>query len=77
MRYYSAPQMADRTIPERELRNNVSAAEVGETFTDPAGEGGQPRTDVDCATLRRILAQPLDDELPEELDAAEGPVDDT
>lgn len=81
--------MADRTIPQRELRNNISAvlraAEAGETFTVtvrgrpvarvvPAGEG--PRTDVDRATLRRILAEPHDDGLAGELDAAEAPLDD-
>jgi prevent-host-death family protein len=83
--------MADRTIPQRELRNNISevlrAAEAGETFTVtvrgrpvarlvPPGEDGHPRTDVDRATLRRILAGPLDDSLAAELDAAEAPVDD-
>jgi prevent-host-death family protein len=83
--------MADRTIPQRELRNNIGAvlraAEAGETFTVtvrgrpvarlvPPGDAGQPRTEVDRATLRRILAQPLDDRLAEELDAAEAPVDD-
>jgi prevent-host-death family protein len=83
--------MADRTIPQRELRNNISAvlraAEAGDTFTVtvrgrpvarvvPPGESEQPRTDVDRATLRRILAQPLDDGLAAELDAAEAPVGD-
>jgi prevent-host-death family protein len=83
--------MADRTIPQRELRNNISAVlravEAGETFTVtvrgravarvvPSGEAGMPRTDVDRATLRRILAEPLDDGLAEELDAAEAPLDD-
>ena len=83
--------MADRTIPQRELRNNISAvlraAEAGETFTVtvrghpvarvvPPGDGSQPRTDVDRATLRRILAQPVDDELAVELADAEAPVDD-
>ena len=83
--------MADRTIPQRELRNNISAvlraAEAGETFTVtvrgravarvvPAGEAGKPRTDVDRATVRRILAEPLDDGLAAELDAAEAPLDD-
>ena len=83
--------MADRTIPQRELRNNIGAvlraAGAGETFTVtvrgrpvarlvPPGDAGQPRTEVDRATLRRILAQPLDDTLAEELDAAEAPVDD-
>ncbi len=83
--------MADRTIPQRELRNNISAvlraAESGETFTVtvrgrpvarliPPGASGQPRTDVDRATLRRILADPLDEDLAAELDAAEAPLDD-
>jgi prevent-host-death family protein len=83
--------VADRTIPQRELRNNISAvlraAESGETFTItvrgrpvarvvPAGENGEPRSDVDRAALRRILAQPLDDSLAAELDAAEAPLDD-
>jgi prevent-host-death family protein len=83
--------MADRTIPQRELRNNISevlrAAEAGETFTVtvrgrpvarliPPGEPSQPRTDVDRATMRRILAAPIDDSLAGELDAAEAPVDD-
>ena len=82
--------MADRTIPQRELRNNISAvlraAESGETFTVtvrgrpvarvvPAGSGDQPREDVDRATLRRILAEPLDGGLAAELDAAEAPLD--
>jgi prevent-host-death family protein len=83
--------MAERSIPQRELRNNVGAilraAEAGETFTVtvrgrpvarlvPASSLGQPRTDVDRATLRRILAQPLDDRLEAELDAIEAPLDD-
>jgi prevent-host-death family protein len=82
--------MADRTIPQRELRNNIAgvlrAAEAGETFTVtvrgrpvarvvPLGVGA-PRTDVDRATLRRILAMPLDEGLAAELEAAEAPVDD-
>lgn len=83
--------MADRTIPQRELRNNISAvlraAEGGETFTvtvrgrpvarlGPPGEPGVPRLDVDRETLRRILADPIDDALAAELDAAEAPLDD-
>jgi len=82
--------MADRTIAQRELRNNISevlrAAEAGETFTVtvrgravarlvPPGEPGVPRVDVDRATLRRILAGPIDDDLAAELDAAEAPLD--
>jgi len=83
--------MADRTIPQRELRNNIAAvlraAEAGETFTvtvrgrpvarlGPPGEAGGPRTDVDRRTTRRILALPVDDALARELDAAEAPVED-
>ena len=83
--------MADRTIPQRELRNNISAvlraAEAGETFTVtvrgrpvarviPPGDAGQPRTDVDRATVRRILRQPVDHALAADLDDAEAPLDD-
>jgi len=83
--------MADRTIPQRELRNNISAvlraAEAGETFTVtvrgravarvvPAGVAGTPRTDVDRATLRRILAEPVDDGMAAELEVVEAPIDD-
>lgn len=83
--------MADRTIPQRELRNNIAevlrAAEAGETFTVtvrgrpvarlvPPGDAGRPRVDVDRETLRRILAQPVDAELATELEAAEAPLDD-
>jgi prevent-host-death family protein len=83
--------MADRTIPQRELRNNVSeilrAAEAGETFTVtvrgrpvarvvPANLDAQPRVDVDRATVMRILAEPVDADLAAELDAAEAPVGD-
>jgi prevent-host-death family protein len=81
--------VADRIIPQRELRNNVGevlrAAEAGETFTitvrgrpvarlGPAGS--DPRVDVDRATIRRLLADPIDAELAAELDAVEEPVDD-
>lgn len=83
--------MPDRTIPQRELRNNIGAvlraAEAGETFTVtvrgrpvarvvPAGEPGHPRVDVDRATIRQILALPVDEQLASELEAAEAPVDD-
>lgn len=83
--------MADRVIPQRELRNNVGevlrAAEAGETFTitvrgrpvarlGPAVSGDEPRVDVDRATIRRLLADPIDTELAAELDAVEEPVDD-
>ena len=83
--------MPDRTIPQRELRNNIStvlrAAEAGETFTVtvrgrpvarvvPPGDPGRPRTDVDRETIRRILDLPVDGKLAAELDAAEAPLDD-
>jgi prevent-host-death family protein len=83
--------MADRTIPQRELRNNIAAvlraAEAGETFTVtvrgrvvarvvPPGTAGHPRVDVDRETIRRILATPIDDALQGELDAVEAPLDD-
>ena len=82
--------MADRIIPQRELRNNVAGvlrdAEAGETFTitvrgRPVARLGpasadEPRVDVDRATLRRILAEPVDDGFAAELDAVEEPVDD-
>ena len=83
--------MTDRVIPQRELRNNVSevlrAAEAGETFTitvrgravarlGPPQPIEQPRVDVDRATLRRLLAEPVDPELAGQLDAAEAPLDD-
>jgi len=82
--------MADTTIPQRELHNNIAAvlraAEAGETFTVtvrgrpvarvvPPGEPGEPRIDVDRATINRILALPVDDGLTVELDALEAPVD--
>lgn len=84
-------KMTDRTIPQRELRNNIAAvlraAEAGETFTVtvrgrpvarvlPLGEPGLPRVDVDRETIARILAQPYDETLAAELDAVEEPVDD-
>lgn len=83
--------MADRTIPQRELRNNVGAilraAEAGETFTVtvrgrpvarlvPPGDTSEPRVDVDRETLRGILALPIDHELARDLDAGEAPIDD-
>jgi prevent-host-death family protein len=82
--------MADRTIPQRELRNNIGAilraAAAGETFTVtvrgrpvarviPPGEGGQPQVDVDRETIRRIVATEIDGALASELEAAEEGVD--
>lgn len=84
--------MTDRTIPQRELRNNIAAvlraAEAGETFTVtvrgrpvarvvPPGDPTRPRVDVDWATIRDILALPADDDLAAELDAVEEPVGDS
>jgi len=81
--------VADRVIPQRELRNQVGAvlraAEAGESFTiTVAGrpvarlvplDAPTPRVDVDRATLAEILAIPIDgDDLARELDAAEAPV---
>ncbi len=83
--------MTDRTIPQRELRNNISAvlraAEAGDTFTVtvrgkavarvvPPGVPGMPRTDVDRETIKQILALPVGEELAAELEAAEAPLDD-
>ncbi|MEJ7876702.1 MAG: type II toxin-antitoxin system prevent-host-death family antitoxin [Solirubrobacterales bacterium] len=80
--------MAHREIPQRELRNNVSAvlreAEAGGTFTVtvhgrpvarliPPEHG--PRQFVDRETVRRLLAMPIDSELAADLDAAEAPID--
>lgn len=84
--------MRSRTIPQRDLRNNVAAilreAEAGTVFTvtvrgrpvaqlgPPAAPLG-PRTDVDRETILRILALPIDGAaLAEDLDAAEAPLDD-
>lgn len=81
--------MADRRIPQRELRNNVSSVlrevERGATFTVtvrdrpvarlvPPDEG--PRTEVSRDRLADILGSPIDGEaMLAELDAAEAPVE--
>jgi prevent-host-death family protein len=83
--------MAERVIPQRDLRNNVGeilrAAEAGQSFTItvrgrpvarlvPPGSPEAPRVDVDRETIRAILAEPIDAaDLEAELDAAEAPVD--
>jgi prevent-host-death family protein len=82
--------MTRRTIPQRELRNNVGAilrdVEAGATFTvtvrgrpvaqlGPVGES-EPRLEVDRETIRRILSMPLDtDAFAADLGAAEAPLD--
>jgi hypothetical protein len=43
---------------------------------DETRERGERRVDVDRATIQRILALPIDDDLPRELDDAEAPVED-
>jgi prevent-host-death family protein len=84
--------MLDKTIPQRELRNNIGAvlraAEAGQTFTVtvrgravarvvPPGNPERPRVDVDRETIKRILAIPVDEkQLAADLDAAEAPVGD-
>ncbi len=84
--------MPRRTIPQRDLRNNIAAilreAQSGTVFTvtvrgepvaqlGPPGAPTGPRIDVDRATIRGILALPIDsDNLAADLDAAEAPVDD-
>jgi prevent-host-death family protein len=84
--------MARRTIPQRDLRNNIAAilreAQSGTVFTvtvrgEPVAQLGPPdspsgpRVDVDRATIRRILALPIDsDDLAADLDAAEATLDD-
>lgn len=84
--------MPSRTIPQRDLRNNIAAilreAEAGTVFTvtvrgrpvaqlgPPAAPTG-PRTDVDRETMLRILALPIDgDALASDLDVAEAALDD-
>lgn len=84
--------MARRTIPQRELRNNIAAvlreAERGTVFTvtvrgrpvaqlGPVTTAVGPRTDVGRSTIRRILAMPIDSAaLAADLDGAEAPLDD-
>lgn len=81
--------VADRVIPQRELRNNVGAilraAEAGDTFTvtvrgrpvarvGPADLSNRPRIDVPLASLLPLLALTADAELAAELDLLEEPV---
>ena len=81
--------MADRVIPQRELRNNIAsvlrAAESGESFTItvrgqpvarlvPPGTSGRPQVDVDRRTISQLLDMTTDPDLAAELDAIEEPV---
>jgi len=84
--------MTRKTIPQRDLRNNIGQilheAEAGTIFTvtvrgrpvarlGPPDEPVGPRTDVPWEAIRKILAMPVDSEAwAAELDAAEAPVDD-
>lgn len=84
--------MPRRTIPQRDLRNNIASvlreAEAGTVFTvtvrgrpvaqlGPTDAACVPRTDVERAAIQRILSLPLDSEaLAADLDAAEAPLDD-
>lgn len=77
--------MAERTIPQRELRNQIGRilreAESGTVFTvtvrgrpvarlGPPERHPAPRVDVDRETLRGILAAtPVDEGLADEIDA--------
>jgi prevent-host-death family protein len=83
--------VADRIIAQRDLRNDVAAvlreAQAGTTFTitvrgravarlGPLDADRSPRVDVDRATVRAILADPVDSEdWATDLDAVEAPVD--
>lgn len=80
----------DRTIPQRELRNNVAGvlreAEAGTTFTitvrgravaklGPAEATGR-RVDVDRETLLRIFREtPVDDEFARDVESLEQPIE--
>ncbi|HEX5584643.1 type II toxin-antitoxin system prevent-host-death family antitoxin [Gaiella sp.] len=82
--------MAEKIIPQRELRNNAGgvlrAAAAGATFTVtvrgrpvarvvPFDQRVVPRAEVDRNTLRRILELPIDNELERDLAAAEAPLE--
>lgn len=80
----------ERTIPQRELRNNVAEvlreAEAGTTFTitvrgrpvarlGPAEPVGR-RVDVDWETLLRILREnPVDGEFARDVESLEAPIE--
>ncbi len=81
-----------RTIPQRELRNDVGRvlreAQSGTVFTvtvrgrpvaslGPTDRPDAPRVDVDRERVRQILAMPLDSaDLARDLELAEAPIDD-
>lgn len=82
--------MAERVIPQRELRNNVAAvlraAEAGESFTVtvhgrpvarlvPPQPVDEPQVDVPWSVVETILALAPRDALLDELDELEAPID--
>ena len=82
--------MADRTIAQRELRNNVGevlrAAEGGESFTVtvrgrpvarvvPLFDAAGPRRNVDREAVLKLLASPIDPDFARDLAEAEAPLD--
>lgn len=82
--------MSDRTIPQRELRNNVGgvlrAAEGGQRFTVtvrgrpvarlvPLDDDRGPRREVDQAAVFELLSTPIDHEFAHDLDASEAPLE--
>lgn len=81
--------MIERTIPQRELRNNIGAvlraAQAGQVFTVtvrgrrvarvvPLDDDG-PRIDVDRATILEILTMPVDADFLTDIRGGEAPVD--
>ena len=84
--------MASQTIPQRDLRNDVTRilreVEAGAEFVvtvrgrpvarlSPIDDAPRPRLDVDAEVIAAILADPVDSEAwAADLDAGEAPVDD-
>jgi hypothetical protein len=54
--------MPERTTSQPEVLNKLTVARIV-----PPGAAGQPRSDVDRATIRRILAGRIDDDLTADL----------